>query len=299
MHGALMGGESMRSVAMLALLGLAVGLAGCSKKRDSAGPPPSPSAQAQRQAEAGPMTGAVTEEQFKRMHQLRGKQAPPAQGQMITIDGTQAYLSLPKDPAPVPGIVVIQEWWGLNDHIKHWSDRLAALGYAALAVDLYNGQVATTPEQAMQYMKQVNAQQAIDKLRKGHDFLQTDPRVKAPRTAVIGWCFGGKYSLELAIAEPALDAAVVYYGHVTTDPQQLAKIKAPVLAVFGTRDDSIPQAHVDAFEQALQQANVPHRVLRYDAEHAFANPSGPRYSQQAAEQAWQQTQQFLAEHLKR
>src|SRR5512143_2441980 len=99
-------------------------------------------------------TGSVSEEQFKAMHELETGKVPNLHGQMIDLAGGHAYLSLPAGAKPpLPGIVVIQEWWGLNDNIKLWSDRLAALGYAALAVDLYDGKVATTPDSAMAYMK--------------------------------------------------------------------------------------------------------------------------------------------------
>src|SRR5690606_11812140 len=126
-----------------------------------------------------------------------------------------------------------------------------------------------------------------------------DPRVKANKRGSIGWCFGGKWSLELALAAPTLDAAVVYYGHVESDPARLAKLEAPLLAIFGSLDDGSPPKMVDAFEFGLEQAgDKSYRILRYDAQHAFANPSSARYDEKAAAAAWDEVQGFLAKHLK-
>lgn len=245
-------------------------------------------------------TGAVTEEEFQKLHTLKDEKAPPAKGQWVEVAGARAYLSLPENAkAPLPGVLVIHEWWGLNEHIQHWADRLAAEGYAALALDLYGGKVATTSEEAMATMKKVDADRALEIVKAGHAFLEQDARVKAPRTGVIGWCFGGGWALRAAMALPDLDAAVMYYGHPVLDPEQLKTIKAPLLAIFGTKDPSIPEATVDAFQQALDDAGVPHRILRFEAAHAFANPSGKNYDARSASAAWQQAQLFLENHLKR
>lgn len=244
------------------------------------------------------LTGAVGEEQFKAMHDLKSTAAPPPLGAMIDLADGQAYLSLPPGAkAPLPALVVIHEWWGLNDHIKHWADRLAAAGYAALAVDLYGGQVATTPDSAMAYMRAVDDTRAVAIMRAAHDYLRTNTRIRAARTGSIGWCFGGGMSLKLALAEPELDAAVIYYGRLVTDPQELAAIKAAVLGIFGNKDESIPPAVVNDFDAALTTAKVPHEIRRYDANHAFANPSAASYDQKNAGAAWSEVERFLAAHL--
>jgi carboxymethylenebutenolidase len=243
-------------------------------------------------------TGILSEGAFKKLHELKADVAPPRRGSMVKLDAERAYLSTPPGAKPpLPTVIVIHEWWGLNEHIMHWSDRLAADGYAALAVDLFGGEVATTPDQAMQLIKAVDAAKAKATLLAAHDFAEKDARTKASRTAAIGWCFGGKWALELAIAEPDVDATVAYYGHVTTEVDRLKHIRGPVLAIFGTKDESIPATHVDEFDQALGTAKVTHQVLRYDADHAFANPSGKRYDEKAATEAWKQARAFLAEHL--
>ncbi|WP_437956228.1 dienelactone hydrolase family protein [Sorangium sp. So ce119] len=287
---------------LAAPLALAMATAACSGSSPAprAEPPSGAAAPAPAPASAADSpTGLLSEEDFKALHQLRADRAPPARGQSIEVAGTRAYLSLPKDAKPpIPGVVVIHEWWGLNEHIKHWTDRLAEDGYAAIAVDLYGGKVATTPDDAMTAMKAVDEAKGIETVRAAHRFLTTDARVSARRTGSIGWCFGGAWSLKLAMNEPELDAAVIYYGRLVTDQEKLKTIKAPVLGVFGNRDEGIPPQVVNEFDKALHEAGVEHEVLRYDAEHAFANPSGERYDTKAAADAWEKVRRFLAAKLK-
>ncbi|HEX5137654.1 MAG TPA: dienelactone hydrolase family protein [Planctomycetota bacterium] len=251
----------------------------------------------EKPAEPSP-TGGLSEEQFKALHQLTDKKAPEPKGKMIDLDGTRAYLSLPQGKPPFPGVIVIHEWWGLNGHIQHWADRLAADGYAALAVDLYGGQVAENRDDAMRFMKAVDGEKALGVLKRAHTFLKDDASVKAEKRGCIGWCFGGGWSLRTAIAVPDLDAAVMYYGQPVLDLAELKKIRAPLLGIFANRDGSITPEQVDAFEKALASAGVKHKILRYDADHAFANPSGARYDEKAAAAAWAEARAFLAERLK-
>lgn len=252
-------------------------------------------------AQTPPMrwTGVLDEAEFQKLHELTREQAPPARGTMVEIGAQRAYLSLPEDATPpLPGVVVIHEWYGLNEHIKHWADRLAADGYAALAIDLYGGRVATDSAQAQALMNAVDEEQALAHLLAAHAFLADDPRIRACRRGVLGWCFGGGWSLRLAMAAPDLDAAVVYYGRLVDDPERLRAIRAPVLGIFGDRDRGIPPAAVDAFERAMREAGCELTVRRYDAEHAFANPSGARYDHAAAADAWKEVRAFLARHVK-
>lgn len=242
-------------------------------------------------------TGDVSEEEFVRLHRLTDREAPPPRGETVELDGSRAYLSLPEGEPPHAAVLVIHEWWGLNDHIRHWTDRLAADGYAALAVDLYGGETADTPERAMELMRRVDPAAALEALRRAARFLDEDPRVRAPRRAVIGWCFGGGWALEAALSIEGWDAVVMYYGRPVTDPERLRSLDAPLLGIFGNEDDSIPPARVDEFEAALRDAGVTHRILRFDAPHAFANPSGDRYDQEAAGRAWEAVRAFLREHL--
>lgn len=244
------------------------------------------------------MHGDLDEKAFAALHELKQHQPPAPTGVMVKLGEHHHYLALPKGkPGPFPAVVVIHEWWGLNDHIKHWADRLADLGYAALAVDLYEGKNAKTPEAAGAAMKAVDPAKAKATLQAAFAFLGDDARVKATKRACIGWCFGGAWSLQLAINEPKLDACVIYYGRLVEDEAELAKIQAPVLGVFGSRDRSIPEAKVAAFEAALQAAKKDVRVLRYDAEHAFANPSSARYDAKNAAAAWVEAKAFLQARL--
>lgn len=245
------------------------------------------------------MTGLVDEETFKALHELTDAEAPPLYGETVEVAGTEAYLSLPEGASgPLPGVIVIHEWWGLNDHIRHWTDRLAADGYAALAVDLYGGQVATDPDTAMTLVKQVDEAEALALLGAAHAFLAADPRIAADNQGVIGWCFGGGWALQDAIAHEQVDAAVIYYGRPITDPARLASIDAPLLGVFANQDQAIPPELVDEFVAALESAGKSIEVHRYDAVHAFANPSNAKYDQVAAADAWSQVREFFAEHLK-
>lgn len=244
-------------------------------------------------------TGDVGEDEFVRLHRLTDRDAPAPRGETVELDGARAYLSLPDGDAPHPAVLVIHEWWGLNEHIRHWTDRLAAEGYAALAVDLYGGQTADTPERAMELMRAVDASAALEVLRGATRFLEDDPRVEASRRAVIGWCFGGGWALETALSIDGYDAVVMYYGRPVTDPARLRELDGPLLGVFGNEDTSIPPARVDEFEEALRAAEVDHRLLRFDAPHAFANPSSDHYAHDAAAEAWDAVRAFLRQHLAR
>jgi len=245
------------------------------------------------------LTGVLGEEAFKKLHDLSKEKRPPPAGKMIALERSKAYLSVPKSgKAPFPAVLVIHEWWGLNSHIQYWCDRLAADGYAALGVDLYGGKVAETRDDALKYMKAVDAEKAKAILKEAHAFLAKDPRVLAKKRACVGWCFGGGWSLQHALQAPDLDGAVIYYGRLVTDPKQLATIKAPLLGVFADQDRGIPPKVVNEFEKALKEAGVKHTILRYDAQHAFANPSSGRYDAKAAEDAWKKVRAFLGKRLK-
>lgn len=273
-------------------------LCACSKPAPAPAQPsePQPSASS---TDTG-LTGLVDEATFKALHELNEGEAPPLHGETVSIAGSNAYLSLPEGAsAPMPAVIVIHEWWGLNDHIRHWTDRLAADGYAALAVDLYGGQVATDPDGAMALVKQVEEAEALAVLDAAHEFLAADPRISAAKQGVIGWCFGGGWSLQDAIHHHEhVDAAVIYYGRLISDPTALASIDAPLLGVFANQDQSIPPAAVDEFAAALASAGKSIELHRYDAVHAFANPSNPNYDQAAAADAWSHVREFLAEHLR-
>ena len=210
------------------------------------------------------------------------------------------YLARPKDAkGPLPGLIVIHEWWGLNDNIRAMTRRLAGEGYQALAVDLYGGATADTPEAATKLMNGVlgNTAAAQDNLKRAVAYLK-GKGVK--KLGVIGWCFGGGWSLQAALLAPAdINATVIYYGRLETDPAKLAALKSPVIGFFGATDNSIPAATIHAFEAELKKQGKPVEVHIYEgAGHAFANPSGGNYRPEAAKDSWAKTTAFLAKHLK-
>ena len=160
----------------------------------------------------------------------------------------QGVLYVPAGKGPFPGLVVIHEWWGLNDWVKEQASKLADQGYAALAIDLYRGKVATTPEEAHQLMRGVPEDRATRDLHAAVEFLKSQKNVKKDRIGSIGWCMGGGYSLDVALQEPTLTAAVIHYGHLATDPEQLKKINAAILGIFGGQDRGIPVDDVKKFD---------------------------------------------------
>jgi len=203
----------------------------------------------------------------------------------------------------LPAVVMIHEWWGLNENIKNMANELAEQGYVVLAADMFNGQVATTPDQAMQFSGAVreNPSEAISNLQAAVRYLGSLENVNASRIGSLGWCFGGGQSLQLALnteAEHPLTATVIYYGNLVTDQEELAKIQWPVLGIFGDQDESIPVADVDRFEQVLNSTGVPNEIYVYEGVgHAFANPSGDNYSPRETSDAWQKTLAFLKRNL--
>src|SRR5690349_10792366 len=145
----------------------------------------------------------------------------------------QGMLYEPAGKGPFPAVIVIHEWWGLNDWVKEQASKLADQGYVALAVDLYRGKVAATPDEAHELMRGVPEDRAARDLHAAFEYLKAQKEVKADRIGAIGWCMGGGYSLNVAMAEPTLAADVVNYGHLAADADSLKKIQAPVLGNFG------------------------------------------------------------------
>ncbi len=212
----------------------------------------------------------------------------------------QGMLYTPEGKGPFPGIVVIHEYWGLNDWVKEQASKLAGQGYVALAIDLYRGKVGTTPEEAHQIMRGVPEDRAKRDLHAAVMFLQSQANVRKDRVASIGWCMGGGYSLDMALQEPALRATVINYGHLATDTDSLKKINASILGLFGGQDKGIPPEDVKKFEQALKQQGKSVEIHIYPgAGHAFENPNNTAgYRAEDAADAWQRTVSFLAGTLK-
>ncbi len=214
-------------------------------------------------------------------------------------DGYSGYLARPKKDGEFPGVVMIHEWWGLNDNIKQEAKNLAEEGFVVLAVDLYNGNVATDRDEARKYSGAVrnNTDEAVINMKSAVAFLQSHEMV-SDSIASMGWCFGGGMSMQLALMEE-LDATVIYYGRLETDSEKLSSINWPVLGVFGALDSSIPVSSVEEFEKALEGLKIENEIYIYDGVgHAFANPSNPGHDQEKTEDAWNKTILFLNKHLK-
>ena len=209
------------------------------------------------------------------------------------------YFSAPADVfEPLPALIVIHEWWGLNDNVRAMADRLAAEGYMVLAVDLYAGKTADTSEAARELMLGVveDPDSARQNLRMAYDFLDT---AGAPRIGSLGWCFGGAWSLNAAqLLGDDLDAAVIYYGQVTDDEEKLAAVTAPILGLFAADDRGIKVDSVNAFRDTLERLGKPNEIHIYPGVgHAFANPSGRNYHADSARDAWSRTLEFLGRYM--
>ena len=213
----------------------------------------------------------------------------------------QGILYTPSGKGPFPALIVIHEWWGLNDWVKEQASKLSDQGYVTLAVDLYRGKVATTPDMAHEIMRGVPEDRAKRDLRAAFDFLVSQSNVKKERIGAIGWCMGGGYSLDVALQEPTLAADVINYGHLATDSESLKKINAPILGLFGAQDRGITHDDVHKFEASLKQLGKKVEIKIYDdAGHAFENPNNKDgYREADAADAWKRTVEFLATTLKK
>jgi carboxymethylenebutenolidase len=211
-----------------------------------------------------------------------------------------AVLYTPQGKGPFPALVVIHEFWGLNDWVKEQASKLADQGYVTLAIDLYRGKVATTPDEAHEIMRGVPEDRANRDLLAGSNYLRSQKNVDAKRVGSIGWCMGGGYSLDLALNDPKLKVAVINYGHLATDEAAIKKINAAILGIFGGQDRGISVADVNKFEAQLKGLGKTAEIHIFpDAGHGFENPNNKQgYRAEDAAQAWKLTVDFLAKHLK-
>jgi len=228
-----------------------------------------------------------------------------AEGKLVSYksgdETLQGMLYTPAGQRPFPGLVVVHEYWGLNDWVKEQASKLADQGYVTLAVDLYRGKVATTPDEAHQIMRGVPEDRAKRDLHAAVEFLKSQSNVRKDRIGAIGWCMGGGYALDVALQEPDLAALVINYGHLATDPEALKKISSPILGIFGGQDRGITPDDVHKFEQQLKQLGKKIEIKIYDdAGHAFENPNNKEgYRAADAAEAWKRTVDFLAMTLKK
>lgn len=216
-----------------------------------------------------------------------------------SVDG---YLAEPAGAQGAPAMVVIQEWWGLNDQIRGVADKLAAAGYRALVPDLYRGRVALEANEAEHLMNDLDFGDAAGQdIRGAVQYLKGSGSEKV---GVTGFCMGGALTLLSAVNVPETDAAVVWYGYPPLEFIDASKISAPLLAHWATDDAAFPIENVDELEKMLSAANVNFEFHRYDAKHAFANETADsknlpflKYDAKLAELAWQRTMEFLGQQL--
>ena len=212
------------------------------------------------------------------------------------------YLAEPMNTVNAPGIVVIQEWWGLDDEIKAVADRFAQAGYRALVPDLYRGKLALEANEAEHLMGDLNFGDAA-----GQDIRGAVQYLKAtgsPKVAVTGFCMGGALTVLSACNVPELDGSIIWYGNPPLEYVNADAITKPMLGHWALHDEFFPIAGVDQLEAKLKQAGVNFEFHRYDTKHAFANPKADvrglaplKYSAEAAQPAWDRTIQFLQKYI--
>jgi carboxymethylenebutenolidase len=205
------------------------------------------------------------------------------------------YLATSKDDASLPGFVVIQEWWGLNDQIKKTADRLAEAGYRALVPDLYRGKLASAADEASHLMTNLNfSDAATQDIRGAVQYLkQTSKKV-----VVGGFCMGGAVTLLAAMFVPEMDAGACFYGIPPAEYLDPKNINVPLICHFANHDDWCTPAKANELEGILKQSKSKYEMYRYEAHHAFMNEARPEvYDAQSAKMAWDRTLKFLDKAL--
>jgi carboxymethylenebutenolidase len=220
----------------------------------------------------------------------------------VELEGVKlsGFLAQPFTGGTYPGIVMIHEWWGLNDQVKSMADITAREGYVVLAVDLFKGKVATTTEGAQGNLRNNPNNETIPKMQAAVKYLRNMTNVNGSSIASLGWCYGGGQSFQLGVNED-LQATVIYYGQVSTDKAILVNLKEPVLGIFGAEDTSIPIEVVREFERDLKEQGTTVDIYIYEgAGHAFSNPTNSQaFRREQAVDAWNKTLDFLELNLKK
>ena len=216
-------------------------------------------------------------------------------------DDAYAFVAQPDDNAQHPGVVLIQEWWGIEPHIRQLAQKLAADGFVVAVPDLYHGKIATEPNEAqkMIMMIQGNVEKAAKEIIGALDTVKAMPNVEPKKPGLIGFCVGGFMTYYVASRYPDLGAVVPFYGAgYDPTPEEVARVNAPVLAFYGSRDQSVPLEQVRKIERMYKEAGKDITVKVYDAGHAFMNPDHGMGNEKAAAEAWPLAVNFLKQHLK-
>jgi carboxymethylenebutenolidase len=230
-------------------------------------------------------------------------QAAPPKTETVTYksgsDTVSGYLALPEGAGKHPAVIVIHEYWGLNDWAKEQTRKFAEQGYVALGVDLYRGKVAGSPDEAHELMRGLPDDRGMSDLEAAFAYLSSRPDVKSDKIGSVGWCMGGSWSIKLAVDQPKLSACIVNYGWLPSEPANVAKIKASVLGNFGAEDRGITVESVKAFEAAMKASGKTTDIKIYDgAGHAFENPNNKEgYRPEATADAWQRMTAFFKKTL--
>jgi len=207
----------------------------------------------------------------------------------------QGYLASPTNDSDAPGIILVHEWWGLNEHIQATADKLASHGYQVLAVDMYNGSTAESASRAAELSGSVTENDSLRHLRSARTYFD-EQGVGAVGT--LGFCFGGDQTMRFATDEQNLDASAVFYGEPITNETRVRRIDHPFLGVFGENDSVVSVDRARDLDEALDNV-TDHQLFYYEgASHAFANPSGESFNQEAARDAWTRTLQFFEDTLR-
>ncbi len=217
---------------------------------------------------------------------------PGAEGERL-----EGYFARPRDGEARPGVIVIQEWWGLNDHIRDVTRRFAREGFVALAPDLYHGVVVSEPDEARKLVMELDMGSAVAEIQQAVDFLRSQAYVGGQGVGAVGFCMGGRLVLRTALVEPQLGAVVAFYGTPLND-EEVTRVQAPIMGLYGSEDGSISVDSIRAMEAALDRNGIEHEIHVYQgAGHAFFNDTRSSCHPQAATDAWQRTLAWFHRHL--
>ncbi len=220
----------------------------------------------------------------------------------MKVKGSEAYafLAQPDDDEKHPGLVLIQEWWGIEPHVIDLAQKLAAEGFVVAVPDLYHGKVATEPDDAMKMvmMMRSNVELAVREIAGALDRVKALNSVEPKKLGLMGFCVGGFLCYTVAASYPDLGAVVPFYGGgYDPSPEEVAKVTAPVLAIYGKKDESIPMEQVDKIEKLYKEGGKDFTLKVYDAGHAFINPAHGMGDEKSANEAWPLAIKFLKDHL--
>jgi carboxymethylenebutenolidase len=229
-------------------------------------------------------------------------QRAAADTSMVTIapGGPSLFVAWPAGSRPAPAVIVVHEWWGLNAQIRRVARQLARQGYVAVVPDLYRGQVAGDAEGAHVLSRGLEDESALADLDATAAWLAAEPRTRGARVGVLGFCMGGRLAQMMGARSDRVSAVVIFYGRPLTDPEDVARLRAPLMGHFGSADRGIPTDRVTRLDEALREAGKDAQIFVYQgAGHAFMNDERDSFHPDASRQAWARTLAFLDRHLKR